>query len=165
MIIMRKLIIFLTSFFLLSCNSNTGVKSTNSKQTQSTPDFSVALKFINDYAKFCEPKSPPSKDSTWIERNTILTKNFKIRYKNLLDSALIEEPDVGLDFDPIFDGQDFPYKGFEILSYDNNTGFLIVKGKDWPAFVLTMKVVNENGKWLVDGSGIINIPKVKVARK
>ena len=72
---------------------------------------------------------------------------------------------MGLDFDPIFDAQDFPDKGFELVSSDKNSGYITVKGKDWPEFVLVIRIVYLDNKWLVDGSGIINIPESKRAKR
>ena len=161
---MKNLTILILSVLVFACNSNPTAKTNDNEPLQPNPDFNVALKFINDYTTFCETLSSLSKDSTWIESNKLLTENFKMRYKFILDSAQKEEPEVGLDFDPIIDAQDFPDHGFELLSTDNQTGFLKVKGKDLPDFVITMKVVYQNGLWLVDGSGIVNIPKDKVAR-
>jgi hypothetical protein len=37
--------------------------------------------------------------------------------------------------------------------------------KDWTEFKLTMKVIEENGNWLVDGCGIVNIPQDKRAER
>jgi hypothetical protein len=40
-----------------------------------------------------------------------------------------------------------------------------VRGKDWKEFILVLKVVSQNDKWLVDGAGIINIPTDKRAER
>ncbi|WP_147275758.1 hypothetical protein [Adhaeribacter pallidiroseus] len=117
---------------------------------------------MNDYADYCTPKSPPSNDTTWIKRNQLLTNNFKNRYESLLDSADKADPEIGLDFDPIFDAQDYPDEGF-IFSSQDSSGFVTLKGKDWPEFTVVVKVVLENNKSLVDGAGIINIPVNKRA--
>ena len=78
-----------------------------------------------------------------------------------MEEAYKIEPDLGLDVDPIFDAQDYPDKGFDLESFDRKTNFVVVKGKDWADFKLTLKMVLENENWLVDGCGIINIPKDK----
>lgn len=84
---------------------------------------------------------------------------------HLMDSAYKAEPYVGPDFDPILNAQFSPDNGFEFSHWINHSTYLIVKGKEMPVFVLAMKVVNRNGKWLVDGCGIINIPKNIQAEK
>ena len=79
----------------------------------------------------------------------------------MIEEAFKIEPELGLDFDLIFDAQDYPDEGFELESFDNKTNYVVVKGKNWTDFRLTIKMVLENNKWLVDGCGIINIPNDK----
>jgi hypothetical protein len=85
--------------------------------------------------------------------------------KKIIEDAYEKEPEVGLDFDPILDAQDYPDKGFELESLDEKTNYLTVRGKDWADFKLTIKIIEENGNWLVDGCGIINIPTDKRAKR
>lgn len=61
--------------------------------------------------------------------------------KRIIDLAYKQDPELGLDRDPIFDAQDCPDKGFELDSFDEKTNYLTVKGKNWPEFKLTMEVV------------------------
>lgn len=153
---------------LLSCNNSTEIPSdtsANAIESQTTSDSNVALKFINAYAEICTPGRRVQSDTNWIERNQMLTDNFKITYKNLLDSARQGDPELGLGFDPIFDAQDFPDKGFELVNYDDKTGYVTVKGKDWTDFILVLKVVHADSKLLVDGSGVINISVDKRAKR
>lgn len=42
---------------------------------------------------------------------------------------------------------------------------MVVNGKNWPDFELTLKVILVNNKWLIDGCGIINIPKNQRSKK
>lgn len=155
---MKKLVLFLIVILGVSCNTQT--KDNPSK----TPDFNVALTFINDYAKFCEPKTPPTIDSTWIERNPLLTDSFKKKYKNIIDSAYIENPEIGLECDPIFSAQDFDSK-YIILKADTVNGYVTMCGTKWKESIIEMKVVYQNNKWLVDGSGMINIPQERLIEK
>jgi hypothetical protein len=164
---MRTLLILATIVFL-SCSRQNETNTTSSSTTnksESTPDNNVALTFINDYALFCEPKSPPTNDTNCIRNNSLLTNNFKSTYYNLIHSARKDDPEMGLGFDPIFDAQDFPDKGFVMVKSDSKDGFVTVKGKDWPEFTLVLKIVVQNGKSLVDGSGVINIPADKKAKR
>jgi len=180
---MRILFLIFTAIFFLSCGRPNEVKTpsvTTSDQiengrpgevnappeaspdkTENIYDFNVALKFINGYAIFCTPRPNRTVDTNWVRNNSLLTENFKAIYYNLMDSVNKKDPEYGLGFDPIFDAQDFPDKGFEIINSDSIKGFVTLKGKDWPEFVLVLKVVNLNGKSLVDGCGIINIPADK----
>ena len=163
---MKIFLLPVTLIIFLSCNSkpNNRKGGTNNPIVERIiPDFGVALKFINDYAEFCSPENHHSSDSTWIQYNPLLTNSFKTRYKNILDSAQKVDPELGLDFDPIFDAQDFPDSGFSLLKMDTSSGYVTVRGNDWEKFKLVLKVVNTDNKWLVDGAGIINIPKNKRA--
>lgn len=133
--------------------------------TESTPlpetDYTVALQFINDYNDYWY--APHADAFRWIAKNKRVTQSFKDRYKTILDSALIADPELGLGFDPVFNAQDNVEKGFEIKAIDSATGYATVRAKSAPKFEITVKVISQNGVSLVDGSGIINIPKAKQA--
>jgi len=165
---MRSLIITLLSVGLFSCNSETKNKpdtSASPAKEQAIPDFNVALTFINDYTKFCTKAAQRPTNEEWIKQDSLLTEDFKDRYKNLVDSAQKKDPELGLDSDPIFDAQDFPEKGFSILKADTASGYVTVVGNDWKEFELVLKVKQEHDKWLVDGAGLINIPQEKRAKR
>lgn len=165
---MKKLCLFLIVILTFSCSSRHENKGTNTETKtveSSTPDFNVALKFINDYTTLCGKSTGLDSQSDWIAKNSLLTANFKEKYKSLLDSANNEDPELGLESDPIFDAQDFPDSGFKILNSDNNTGFVTVKGNGEDSYTVVLKIVLINDKWLVDGAGIINIPADKQAER
>ena len=165
---MRALIVTLFSVGLFSCNSVNKANpktSTAISEKQVTPDFNVALNFINDYTKFCTKTDQRSTEAEWIKQNSLLTDNFKNRYRDLMDSAQKKDPELGLGSDPIFDAQDFPEKGFSIAKVDTLSGYVTVAGNDWKDFELVLKVEQENNKWLVDGAGVINIPNDKRAKR
>ena len=133
------------------------------KETKSEIDIIVALKFINEYSEFCNKqfkKQTTITSKSFIEKNEFLSDSFKKKYKELIETAEKEDPELGLDFDPIFDAQDFPENGFELSSVEKS-GYLIVKGKgsEWANFTVKLKVINFENKWLVDGAGVINIPE------
>lgn len=117
-----------------------------------TPNTEIALQFINDYVY--------SSGDIDIQSNNLLTDNFKKEYYRIINAAFEKDPEYGLGFDPIVDGQDYPDK-FELESIDTQNNYLIVKGVEWSNFRVTMKLTYQNGKWLVDGSGIVNIPNEK----
>ena len=164
---MRPFIIGLLSVGLLCCNSenNTTPQTSAPSEEQATPDFNVALTFINNYTIFCTKRDRQRTDTEWIKQNPLLTDSFKNRYKSLLDSAQKKDPELGLDSDPIFDAQDFPEKGFSILKIDTLARYVTVAGNDWKEFELVLKVDQQNDKWLVDGAGLINIPENKRAKR
>ncbi len=166
---MKLFIFFLLIFGLVSCNlrqSSVADKQHIPTEKLAIPDFKVALQFINDYTEVCLLRiKQKSSEMNWIQSNPLLTDKFKNIYKSTLDSAYKADPELGLDFDPIFDAQDFPDKGFSILKTDSLENYVTVNGNDWKDFELVLKIAFVDNKWLVDGAGIINIPDDKRAKR
>ncbi|NLT52211.1 MAG: hypothetical protein GXX85_15005 [Ignavibacteria bacterium] len=155
---MRLIYLLIVVTIGFSCNTRTNEKSPvqpDPKVPHLTPDPNIALKFTNEYAVL----SSKGNSMDWIEGNRLLTANFKSIYKNLLDSAIKADPEMGLGFDPVFNAQDYP-DSFVIKNIDKD-GFIILQGKDWQNFLVMVKLVCEEKNWLVDGAGIINIPASK----
>lgn len=160
---MSKLKGLIVLFVILS--GSIGAKGQDqSRETNEISKIDIALSFINDYVKHCDNKESESKITEWIEGNKLVTKEFKKTYKDLIDEARKEEPELGLGFDPIFDAQDYPEEGFEFLTSDNGE-YVTVRGKDWPTFTTVIRVRLVGNKWMVDGAGIINIPQDKQRSK
>jgi hypothetical protein len=124
-----------------------------------------ALTFLNEYVQNCNKLGNAVGRVKWVNSNRLATNHFKVALKKMIDEANKADPEMGMDADPILDAQDFPDKGFELDSYNNKTNYLIAKGKDWPDFKITVKMVKVNGHWLVDGCGIVNIPEGKRAKR
>jgi hypothetical protein len=125
----------------------------------------IALTFINSYVDNCNKMSEAIDIIEWVNSNNLTTNHFKTEVKSIMEEAFKEDPELGLGFDPIFDAQDYDDNGFELVTYDSKTNYVVVKGKNWSDFKLTIKVVLEDNKWLVDGCGIINIPKDKQSER
>jgi hypothetical protein len=96
----------------------------------------------------------------WVEKNNKITNNFKSSYKKIIDEEK-KEGNEGLGADPILDAQDFPDEGTALDRCDDN--FVMLKGKVWERFKVVVKIIKTERGWMVDGSGIINIPKDKQA--
>jgi len=157
---LKTLTILLLSLTFLSCQT-TETKSEPSESTtsQSTePDYEVAIKFINDYLDFTNDRKSEIGLIEWVNNRKDVTVAIKSELKRILDEAEKNDPELGLEFDPILDAQDYPNE-FEL--YNTDSDFLIVKGKDWPDFQLTLKMKLVENKWLVDGVGIVNVPENK----
>ena len=156
------LLIF-SSFILSSCSTRQ-IKP-DSELTTKDNKIKNALTFINNYVDNSNKMNKAIGIIDWVNSNSLTTKTFKTELKKILEDAQKQDPEMGLDADPIFDAQDNPSKGFELESLDEKTNYLTVKGKDWPEFKLTMKVVKENGNWLVDGCGMVNIPNDRRSKR
>lgn len=166
---MLRQILILTIILLTSCGQNEKSNKhvdNNSDEEQTmvlTEENKVknALTFINGYNENCNKMKEAIGTIEWVNSNSLATNSFKTELKKIIDDAYKEDPELGLGADPIFDAQDNPIKGLELESFDDKTNYLIVKGKNWPEFKLTMKVKEENGMWLVEGCGMVNIPNDK----
>lgn len=150
--------ILLLLFLITSCKESSNQKIEKMKSFPNK-DYEAALRFINDYNR--EFLNPTSETLEWLSKNKITTQNLIENYKQMLDSAEITDPELGLDFDPIINAQDSDEQGFEIKKIDSINGYVTVCGKSAPNFEIVLKVIEKNGITLVDGSGVINIPKSK----
>lgn len=133
----------------------------NYEKLNTCAQVDLALSFMNSYAEFCMVKMGKRDTLTeiqWVKNNANITNNFKHTYDTLITNARKEDPEMGLGVDPIFNAQDFPDSGFVLSKCNNNSQYVELKGKDWPEFKVTVKLIKVDDKWLVDGAGLINIP-------
>lgn len=144
---------------ILFCNTDS-----KSQDANKGSDTTVALKFINDYVLFCTKNRSVLNYPKWIKNNKIATDEFKALYIEMIDAATKDDEAVRLEFDPIFNAQDFPEKGFT-LSQSGDDEYITVKGKDQPAFKTVIKMKSVGGRWMVDGAGVVNIPRKKQVKR
>jgi hypothetical protein len=133
--------------------------TTEIKTDKDNTPVNIALTFINSYVDNCNKMKESIGIIEWVNSTNLTTNRFKTEVKTIIEEAYKEDPELGLGFDPIFDGQDYPDEGFELETFVSKTNFIVVKGRNWVDFKLTIKVALDDNKWLVDGCGIINIPK------
>lgn len=122
----------------------------------SGPNYQLAVQFINDYLDYSNDLQSEIGLIEWVNKRDDVTVEFKSELKRILEDAEKSDPELGLGFDPILDAQDSPNK-FEL--YNTDSEYLVVRGHDWTEFKLTLKMKLVDKNWLVDGSGIINVPK------
>src|SRR5690606_5875075 len=120
---MGRQIFFITTLLLTSCGQSprtadskiVEVVSDTSTQSPSPTIFKTdspnskidkALAFINGYVDNCNRMNQRIDDVVWVNSNNLASKSFKVELKRILEDAYKEEPEVGLDFDPILDAQD-----------------------------------------------------------
>lgn len=150
-----KLFIYISciSFLSLSCNNSKEEKNNELKY-----DVIVGLIFTNSYIKINNDIVNQDNITQWINNSPYASEDFKAEYNRLLKEAYKNDPEMGLGFDSVLDAQDYPEEGLELESSDSKTGYMVFRGKSQKDFKLTVKMIMQNGKWLVDGCGIINIP-------
>ena len=155
-------------FTLISCSENNTKERSNwtghevesvenavaTREQQTAP----AIQFINEYLREYSKMTSMDDIVDWILRTELASESFKQTYYNMITEAYEADPIVGLGYDPVLDGQDSDTE-YELVSYDDESHFLLIRGVNYDYFMTTMKVVEINGKWLVDGSGDINIPE------
>jgi len=167
---MKTFVILISLISLISCNQSTKTVVKTNVIEEKKPrrilnyDYNVALKFINEYTENCNNQIGDTLNlwnrDLWIQNNKLLSKDFKSKYKSIIETAKKNDPELGLDFDPIFDAQDFPDIGFEIYEIDSVNQLVKVKGIDCE-FKLTLKVISKNNMTFIDGVRIVNMPKSK----
>jgi hypothetical protein len=122
----------------------------------------AAKRFMSEYKAYCDTGSDGKSKSavvTWVQKNQGVTDAFKSAHKKLVLDARKKDPEMGLGFDPIFDAQDYPDKGFKILACDDRSGLVTLQGVDWADYKVVVKVIKTDNRLLIDGAGVINIPK------
>ncbi|MFI2741637.1 hypothetical protein ACG2LH_02770 [Zhouia sp. PK063] len=148
---------------LFACLTNTVMATATLSGIKSIPPqekrYQVAVDFVNAYIQNCNNLNKSEEIRAWVKNNSMVTDSFKKEVIAMVTQAWKDDPELGLDADPIFDAQDFPEEGVKLLQYNENTGYVEVQGIQWTDFKLTVKVITQNGKILVDGCGIINIPE------
>jgi hypothetical protein len=125
----------------------------------------VALKFINDYVVNCNKMNEQIGIVEWVNSNQNVSQEFKEQLAKMIKDAYTSEFEYGLGFDPIFDAQDYPDDGFKLAEFDSISNYLTVEAKTWKGFAIKMKIKEVHHKWVVDGCGVINIPKNKQAER
>jgi len=160
---MKKLAFLL--FFIVSLASCQPKKEDTAEVTKTTVDYKVAIQFISDYARFLNTSTDPKATLSWIQHNQLLTSDFKENYTRIMEEGWKEDPELGLGFDPVFDGQDYPDNNYTITAIDSLSGFVTVSSDSWKEFEVVIRVIQNGKQSLVDGSGIINIPENKRAQR
>jgi len=146
---------------------------TTEKKAENTME-AVAMNFINLYVSLPEDIN----FERWFEAQP-LTNNFKKIYKNqekaieisnrILEGKKVSKADrafaekYSVDYTAIFgalvaDLQDDSV--FELESYNQKTGIVNLKDKK-TGIEMPVKVIKVNGKWLIDGAGLTNMPNKK----
>ena len=130
-------------------------------------ESAVANDFMAEYIRYNNDVLNQKTTQTaaqWIQHNENVTGDFKKSYQELVARAEKQDPELGLDFDPILNAQDYPEQGFEIAQCEENLVTLVGKGKEWQNFKVAVEILNTERGWLINGAGVINIPKNKQAK-
>lgn len=153
-------IMIFSLLFLIACNSENTIENKVDDKNSSTEKIPnqnpavIGMTFINDYVAYCNnTKNMELLD--WVNKNKLLSSHFKSSIKKIIDDAYAQDPEFGLDADPIFDAQDYPEAGFVLEKYDSSSNTIFAKAKDGSDFKLEIKMRNENDTWLVNACGMV----------
>jgi UDP-N-acetylglucosamine pyrophosphorylase len=148
---MKALSIFFALLLLCSCGSDNETSHqtdtlvpTKVSESQSMSDN--ALHFINDYVTNCNQMKEAVPVAEWVNTSDLASDSLKAQIQKLVAEA---DPESGLEYDPIFNAQDYPEEGFQLDKVDEAAGVVTVKGKNNAEFKLEMKMVKEKGVWKV----------------
>lgn len=89
-----------------------------------------------------------------VKKSPQLSLGFKKAYAALMAKAWKDEPEVGLGYDPIVCGQDFPNSGYAVVTVTlkETTGAAVLSSKDENfKQKISVSLVKEDGKWLIHG--------------
>lgn len=98
----------------------------------------------------------------WVNANSNLSDAFKKALRKAVLDARKSDPEMGLDFDPILSGQDFPDKGYRAkdIQVTGDRAVVAMEGIDAPDFKISVRLVNADHKWKINSIGEINaLPK------
>ncbi len=140
---------------ILSCGSEQSTDQQQPSVVSSNRETAVqtALQFVNDYVAYNDSAGVRASSVDWLFAQPNVTETFKQKLKEAVEAAQVEES--GLDADPIINAQDFPEQGFEFDSCDSAAKFIVVRAIGQPEFKVTVKVIEQQGKFWLDGCGEI----------
>ncbi|OAI42683.1 hypothetical protein AYO41_00685 [Verrucomicrobia bacterium SCGC AG-212-E04] len=122
----------------------------------------VVASFYAQYYKECLRK-PAKGDSDkalirWVTANSYLSDGFKKALRKAVVDARKEDPEMGLDFDPILNAQDYPEKGYRAkdIQANGDKASVTMEGLDAPDFKISVQLVKTDNKWKIDRIGDIN---------
>jgi hypothetical protein len=98
----------------------------------------------------------------WVMSNSYLSDAFKKAFRKMIMDARKKDPELGLDMDPIVDGNDYPDKGYRAkeIRIAGDKAYVAMEVNDDPNFTrerpLPVELVKINNKWKINGIGIIN---------
>lgn len=132
-----------------------------SEVSSAEENYQAALDFLNGYIESIDQLEILE----YVNNSPLASENLKKALEDIVIRAWEEHPRIGLDFDPLFDAQDYPAEGVELQYFNPETGYVTAKGIGWEDFRVVMKVISDDGHILVDGCGAVNIPIDKRAER
>jgi Protein of unknown function (DUF3828) len=130
----------------------------------------VVDRMYREYVASLDQRTPDSKTDprlAFVKSKPYFSKGFEQALEKLIADALRQEPEMGLDYDPIINGQDLPEKGFRTaavtLKGDTAVASVGRVGRKSPP--LKVRLIRQEGSWLIDGIDTLNAAPEKPASR
>lgn len=117
----------------------------------------VAEQFANQYVQWLSSHDAEATTIDWLSAHELASETLLKHYQQLDAAAWQHDPELGPGADLLLDAQDFPDSGFAVASCDAQRSLVMLRGKDWPDFLLAVKLGQYGKEWLVDGIGSLNL--------
>jgi hypothetical protein len=118
-------------------------------------DKADATKVVDSfYANYITAIIKRERGEKVVQRSPQLSPAFKKVYAELQAKAWKEDPELGLGYDPIICGQDFPDAGYAVKTIElkGNTGSAVAVSKDKNfEGSIPVTLVTIDGKWFING--------------
>ena len=120
----------------------------------------VVETFYREYLRFISKPSKGDSDArliAWVNASPYTSPGFKTVLKKTVVAARKKDPELGLDADPILDGQDNPEKGYraKTIHVAQDKASVAMEGIDADSFHISVEMINIKGVWLINGIGNI----------
>src|SRR5690606_21128318 len=129
---LMKILTYVSIYLIATtCTSNSGTDTSEnvhqdlpevdvveSSVDYAEPNPQIAVDFINAYIDNVNKMGKSQEIREWIQSSEFVTTAFKTELVKLVTKALEKEPEVGLNYDPILNAQDYPEEGFELTNFD-----------------------------------------------
>lgn len=127
----------------------------------------VALAFMNGYVAYSQAimgSKTTMNTASWLGKFPHLAADFIPAYKKLEAQGREQDAELSWGMDLIFDAQDYPDQGFQLLRCKAND-LVELRGRDWPEFTVAVKTVKQQGRYLVAGAGRVNLSASERAQR
>lgn len=117
-----------------------------------------ALDFVNNYLNRIVGDGEYHQDlMEWLANDNSTSIRFRNELDSLITKAEEDDPEIGLGYDPIIEGQDYA-AAYELDYYDADKDFFLLRGiVPENAYTVKIRIVDREGRLWVDGCGEINM--------
>ena len=127
-----------------------------SAQADCQADAALAVQVMNSYLQRIE-QAPQADVTPWLRRHPLADASLAEAYAREQARGRGIDPQLGWGLDLLLDAQDYPDAGFELQHCGPLPGLLRLRGRDWPQFSLSVRLIDTPAGRRVAGAGRIAI--------